>query len=79
MCERCQNPDITKVNTYTVTKPDGKSHKAVLCDACADLTRAVFKVTGGKAPEAQPSAPEPEITETPKVTTKSTTAKSRRN
>lgn len=54
-CERCRNPDITEVTTYTVTKADGTKRRATLCDSCRDSTAKVHKVSGGKTSEAEPS------------------------
>lgn len=60
MCDRCKNPDVTNVNEYTITK-GSTTRKTTLCDNCAELTRATYKLSGGgKATEAKPSAPEPE-------------------
>lgn len=62
MCERCKNPNITEVETYTIRKGHSQ-RKIVLCEACAEITRAAHSLTGGKAPEAKPSEPGPEVRE----------------
>lgn len=58
MCERCQDPNKTDTQEYTVHKGSSK-RKATLCKDCArTYLDADIKLTGGKAPEAEPSAPE---------------------
>lgn len=65
MCERCKNPNKTTIQKYTIHKGDA-TRKVALCDECADTTRAVYKLTGGKATEAkEPSALAPAEDETP--------------
>lgn len=58
MCDRCKDPNKPSTKTYTIKKPDGSSRKTELCDPCAEITRAVYTLTGGKASEAKPSTPD---------------------
>jgi len=57
MCERCKDPNKVDVHEYKIDPPVYPHGKVTLCDECAAITRdAGLKLTGGKAPEAEPSA-----------------------
>jgi len=67
MCDRCKVNPGTK---YTLVK-DGSKRETVLCGDCAAITRTIHTLSGGKTPEALPSVPEPEASETESSITRS--------